>query len=174
MHDAVAQVYYGNCKTDLLVAKVRRVLDFRPDDPGLLGPAGNHIAYAGDWETGVAMARRAIEIAKENADRWWYWTMGKDAWRKGEYEAALDAFMLGYEENYWHNELHLAYTLPILGRQHEAEEAVKRLDELWPGFTRADARRTYRRWCFDDDFISRMDAALARAGVPDSPEVALN
>jgi DNA-binding winged helix-turn-helix (wHTH) protein/tetratricopeptide (TPR) repeat protein len=173
VHEAVAIVYYGNCMTDLLVAKVRRMLEFRRDDPGLLGPAGNHIAYAGAWEIGVPMALRAVDLAKANSDRWWYWAMGKNHWRKGEYEAALEAFMQGYEENYWHNELHLAYTLPFLGRQREAEEAARRLDALWPGFTRADARRTHLRWCFDEDFIGRMDEALAMAGVPDAAEITL-
>lgn len=173
VHQAVAQVYYANCKTDLLVAKVRRLLQFRPDDPGILGPSGNWITYAGDQETGVPMAQRALDIAAESSPRWWHWAAGKDAWLTGNYEAAMEAFMRGYEENSWHNELHLVYTLPFLDRQREAEEAAARLDELWPGFTRADARRTHRRWCFDEAFIAKMDDALARAGVPDTPEIGL-
>jgi tetratricopeptide (TPR) repeat protein len=169
-HLAVASVYYGNCMTDQLIAAYRRALDLRPDDPDILGEAGNHIAYAGDWELGVAMARRAVALSQPTYARWWYWAMGKDAWRKGDYQTALDDFMRGYEENGWHNHLHLAYTLPFLGRQAEAEQAVTRLRELWPGFTREDARRTHRRWCFDQAFIAKMDDALTLAGLPDLPQ----
>lgn len=171
VHRSVAMVYFGNCMKDHAIASLRRAMNFRPDSPELLGTAGNWISYLGDWETGVPMARRAIELSQENAARWWYWPIGKDAWRKGDYETALKFLMRGHEPASWVSQLHLAYTLPLLGRQAEAEAAVARLRELWPGFTRADARRTHRRWCFDEDFIAKMDDALAVAGLPEAPEI---
>lgn len=169
VHLAIATAYYGSCKKDQMITAFRRAMELRPDDPTILGMAGNYIAYAGDWDTGVPLARRAIDIAGADYEWWWYWALGKGAWIRGDYEAALDAFMRGYEESNWHTMLHLAYTLPYLGRDAEAHDAVARLQEIWPGFTRADARLTHRRWCFEDTFIEKMDAALARAGLADGP-----
>lgn len=170
IHLAIGRSYYANCKRDHMTAALRRAAELNPHEPEILGAAGNYLAYAGDWETGVALARQAIAMAEEDAERWWYWPIGKEAWLRGDYEAALDAFMRGYMEDDWHTQLHLAYTLPFLGRMDEARQQATRLREVYPGFTRADARETHRRWCFEPAFIERMDQALAMAGLPDAPD----
>lgn len=78
--------------------------------------------------------------------------------------------MQAYDETSWLSQLQLAYTPPLLGRLPEARSAVARLRNLRPGFTRADACLAYRRWCFAEDYIAKMDLALAMVGPPDSPE----
>ena len=172
IHKAISRAYYANCKRDHLIASIRRAIELTPDDPNILGSAGNWLSYAGDWDIGVPMAQRAIDLAGPDYARWWYWPLAKDAWRRGDNEAALDLFMRGYMENDWHTHLHLAYTLPLLGRMDDAREQVARLREVYPGFTRETARVTHSRWCFEQDFLDRMDAALALAGLPGGGETA--
>lgn len=170
IHLAVAKAYYGSCMKGRMAAALDRAIELNPHDPAILGTAGNYLAYVGEWEEGAALARRAIGFAQHDYERWWFWPIGKDAWLRGDYEAALDAFTRGYMADDWHTHLHLAYTLPFLGRLDEARDEVERLRRVYPGFTRADARETHRRWCFDAAFITRMDDALARAGLPDGPD----
>ena len=172
IHKAISRAYYANCKRDHLIASIRRAIELTPDDPNILGAAGNWLSYAGDWDIGVPMAQRAIDLAGPDYARWWYWPLAKDAWRRGDNEAALDLFMRGYMENDWHTHLHLAYTLPLLGRMDDAREQVARLREVYPGFTRETAQVTHSRWCFEQDFLDRMDAALALAGLPGGGETA--
>ena len=62
------------------------------------------------------------------------------------------------------------YTLPFLGRDADAAEAVRRLRTLRPGITLDDAIDAYRRWCFDDEWLAKMDTALAHAGLPSREE----
>ena len=172
LHYAIARAYYANCRTEHTLAAARRALEINPDDPNILGGVGNWVAYVGHWSEGVALARRAIELAPRGYARWWYWPIGKAAWIAGDHEAALDGFMRAHDENSWLSQLQLAYTLAPLGRKEEAARAVERLRELRPGFTRADARAAYRRWCFDETFIGRMDEALQRAGLADTTQSA--
>lgn len=164
---AMARAYYANCQREQTLASARRALEINPDDPNILGGVGNWTAYVGQWEEGAAMARRAVELAPNGYARWWYWPVGKAAWIRGDYEAALEGFMHAYDETSWLSQVQLAYTLPFLDRLPEAQRAVDRLQELRPGFTRSDARQAYRRWCFPDEFITKMDHALTLAGLPD-------
>lgn len=166
---AIARAYYANCRTDETITAARRALEINPDDPNILGGTGNWVAYVGNWSEGAALAARAIELAPRGYARWWYWPIAKGAWIEGDYAAALDGFMRAYDENSWLSQVQLAYTLPFLGREAEARRAVARLRRLVPGFTRSNARAAYERWCFPADFISRMDGALSRAGLPDGP-----
>lgn len=165
---AIAMSYYANCQREKMTAALHRAIERNPFDPRILGIAGNWLSYVGNWEEGVPLAARAIALSQPAYERWWYWPVAKKAWLDGDYEAALDGFMRGYSEDEWHT--HLAYTLPLLGRMEEARAAVGRLQETFPGFTRTEARRSHERWCFDDDFIARMDAALALAGLPEGPD----
>lgn len=167
---AMARAYYANCLREQTLTAARRALEINPDDPNILGGVGNWTAYVGNWEDGAALAARAIDLAPQGYARWWYWPIGKSAWIAGDYEAALDGFMHAYDENLWLSHLQLAYTLPFLDRLPEARRAVSRLQELKPGFTRADARFAYERWCFPDGFIAKMDQALELAGLPEMRE----
>ena len=163
---AMARVYYANCLREQTLAAARRALEINPDDPNILGGTGNWTAYVGQWEEGAALARRAIDLAPQGYARWWYWPIGKAAWVAGDYEAALDGFMHAYDETWWLSQVQLAYTLPYLDRLPEARRAIERLRELRPGFTRDDAIFAYRRWCFPESFIIKMNRALERAGLP--------
>jgi DNA-binding winged helix-turn-helix (wHTH) protein/tetratricopeptide (TPR) repeat protein len=167
---AMARAYYANCQREQMLTAARRALEINPDDPNILGGTGNWVAYVGRWEEGAALARRALDLAPTGYARWWYWPIGKSAWIAGDHEAALEGFMQAYDETSWLSQLQLAYTLPLLDRLPEAQNAVERLRTLRPGFTRGDARLAYRRWCFAEDYIAKMDLALAMAGLPDSPE----
>lgn len=169
VHLAVAKSYYANCERGKMSAAIQRAMDLNPHDPSIAGAAGNWLAYSGNWKEGVALADRAIAQAGENHKRWWHWARAKGAWISGDFDEALEAFLRGYIESDWHTHLHLVYTLSALGRMKEAQDEVMRLREVYPDFTREDARETHRRWCFSQTFIDRMDKALARAGLPERP-----
>ncbi len=165
---ALARSYYSACEKEKTLAAARRAIEINPDDPNILGAAGNWIAYTGNWDEGVALAHLALEIEPIGYAKWWHWPIGKAAWREGDYDAALDAFMHAFDDNNWLSHLQLSYTLPLLGRLEEARASVTRLRELRPGMTRHDARTAYERWCFDPIFLDKMENALALAGLPDT------
>jgi hypothetical protein len=61
--------------------------------------------------------------------------------------------------------LHLAYTLPYVGKVEEARAEIPILMQLKPTISVQEAVRYYAMWCFDKDFRDKMAKALRLAGL---------
>ena len=66
----------------------------------------------------------------------------------------------------WLSQLHLAYTLGMLGDQELGAAAVSGLRALMPGFSIDDALDHYRMWNFRKAYLDHMAEGLRRAGLP--------
>ena len=59
------------------------------------------IAYSGDWERGVALEQRAVELNRHHPG-WYHLVLFHHYYRKGEYEAALQtAKKINMPEFHW-------------------------------------------------------------------------
>ena len=85
----------------------------------------------------------------------------------GEYQPALDDFLHAYLEGFWLSHLDQAYTLPYLSRLDDAKAQVAKLVKLWPDFTIREADALYRMYCFQPEYIERMNGSLRKAGLPE-------
>ena len=121
----VARAAWMACQPDLVPGyESLRAIALNPYDSQNLGPLGNYMAYVGFWEEGVAIADKGIALTAPAIPRWWRWATAKRAWLRGDYQLALDTFRQSYVEQLWLSHLHLAYTLPLLGRADEARAHV--------------------------------------------------
>jgi adenylate cyclase len=145
--------------------EAERVMAINPNDVVLLGTMGNSLAYAGLWDLGVPLAEKALSLAGPGAPRWWWWATAKDHYRKGEYEQALEYFRRAYVAQNWLDHLHLAHTLPYVGKIEEARAEIPILLKLKPTMSVQEADRYYAMWCFDKDFRDKMAEALRLAGL---------
>ena len=161
----MVQAYGATCRIDRMSEAIDRGLAINPDDPNLLAAYGNWLAYAGRWDEGVAMVERALAIEPRHYKRWWLFAPAKRHYIRGEHERALAGFRRAYNERNWLSPLQLAYTLPYLGRLDEAREAVAELAQVAPGMTVEQALQLYRTYCFEDDYLEKMKAALLEAGL---------
>ena len=162
----MAQAYSASCDVPKLRAAIERGLEINPDDPSLLAAFGNWLAYAGEWDEGVALIERALAIEPRFYRRWWLFGPAKRHYARGEYEQALAGFRRAFNERNWISHLQLAYTLPHLGRMEEARRARAELEQLAPGITIEAALQFYKLYCFPDDFVGRMREALEAVGLP--------
>jgi TolB-like protein len=162
--------YYLTCQPERMRIEAERVLAINPNDAAFLGAMGNSLAYAGLWDLGVQLAERGITLAGPGAPRWWWWATAKDHYRKGEYQEALDYFGRSYVEQNWLDHLHLAYTLPYVGKIEEARAEIPLLMKLKPTISVQEADRYYAMWCFDKDFREKMANALRLAGLREEQE----
>jgi tetratricopeptide (TPR) repeat protein len=105
-HLALFNAYFLRCQPERMRIEAERILALNPNDAALLGIMGNNIAYAGLWDYGVQLAQKGLDLAGPNAPRWWWWVMGKDHYRKGEYQQALAYFRRSYVEQSWMDHLH--------------------------------------------------------------------
>ena len=164
-HFAMFTAYYVMCQPERMRVEAEKVLAINPNDAALLGPMGNDLAYAGLWDFGVQLADKGLTIAGPSAPRWWWWAAANDHYRKGQYEEALDYFRRSYVEQNWLDHLHLAYTLPYVGKIEEARAEIPILMKLKPTISVQEADRYYALWCFDKDFREKMTSALRLAGL---------
>jgi TolB-like protein/DNA-binding winged helix-turn-helix (wHTH) protein len=164
----VARAAWMACQPDLLRIETRRAIELNPNDPQTLGPLGNLMAYSGFWDEGVALAEKGIALTAPSTPRWWWWAIAKRAWAHEDYARAFDAFRQSYVEQLWISHLHMAYTLPLLGRTKEAAAHVATLLKMRPGFTIREADAYYKMWCFAPSYRERMCDALRIAGLADA------
>ena len=155
------------CQPDLFKQQVEKAIALNPNDPTTLGELGSYLAYMGDWDDGAAMAQKAIRLAGSNASYIWWLGPAKRHWWRGEYQPALEDFLHAYLEGFWLSHLDQAYTLPFLGRLDDAKAQVAKLVKLWPDFTIREADALYRMYCFQPEYIERMNGALRQAGLPE-------
>jgi TolB-like protein len=162
-----AQAIGTKCQIDLYRQEVQKAVALNPNDPVTLGLLGQFLAFMGDWDDGSALAEKAIRLANPNASFNWWFAPAKRHWWRGEYQQALEDFRHAYFEGFWLSHLDQSYTLPFLGRLDDAKAQVAKLLKLRPDFTIREADAFYRMYCFQPDYIERMNGALRQAGLPE-------
>jgi tetratricopeptide (TPR) repeat protein len=162
-----AQAIGTKCQVDIFRQEVQKAVALNPNDPGTVGNLGISLAFMGDWDDGSALAEKAIRLAGPNASYSWWFGPAKRHWWRGEYQQALADFRPSYIEAFWLSHLDQAYTLPFLGRLDDAKAQVAKLLKLRPDFTIREADAFYRMYCFQPDYIERMNGALRQAGLPE-------
>lgn len=173
----MAQAYLAKCDANKLFESVSRGLAISPNDPVLLGGLGSFTAYAGKWSEGIELVNRAIDADPKSAEKWWYFALAKNHYRVAEYDEAYKYFLKGFDERNWLSHLQLAYTLPHLDRLPEARDALQSLMRVAPGVTLEHVIEFYESYCFDADFIQKLQSALTLIDMPSRParsEVKIN
>jgi adenylate cyclase len=164
-HFALFTAYTVTCETERMRVEAERVLAINPNDAVALGVMGNLLSFVGMWDYGRPLAEKGIRLAGPAAPRWWWEAIAKDYYRKGEYEKALEYFRRSYVLQNWLNHLHLAYTLPYLGRTDEARAQLPILLKLKPDISIKTVDQFYKMFCFDPDLLERIEKGLRLAGL---------
>jgi TolB-like protein/DNA-binding winged helix-turn-helix (wHTH) protein/tetratricopeptide (TPR) repeat protein len=164
---AMARASYLMRDLDLFYAEAAHALRLNPHEPFLLGNLGNWLAFSGRWDEGVALVRKAIALNPKVYPRWWHAAIGKDHYRKGQFQEALVEFKTMNLPGWWWNQVELAYTYGQLGDTENARTAVTRLLELYPGFDLDKAVMEHRKFSFQPSYIELAVDGLRKAGVPE-------
>jgi TolB-like protein/DNA-binding winged helix-turn-helix (wHTH) protein/Flp pilus assembly protein TadD len=164
---AVARAAYLMGDLQQFYAEAAAALKLNPHDPFLLGNLGTWLSFTGRWEEGTAMVRKAIDLNPKVYPRWWHAALGKNHYRKGEFDAALAEFKTMSLPNWWWNQVELAYTYGQLGDVENARAAAARLAELYPGFDLEKAVLEHRKFSFEPGYIELAVDGLRKAGVPE-------
>jgi TolB-like protein/class 3 adenylate cyclase len=144
----------------------RRALELNSNNTDVLALLGLEIAYAGDWENGVALVEKARKLNPFHPD-WFHFPIVLDHFRKGADEAALKALMEIDMPDFFWTQIALAQIHGQLGNLDEARAAAAKLEELYPGFSLDAARSEYAVWNMSEDIVERAVEGLRKAGVPE-------
>jgi TolB-like protein/Flp pilus assembly protein TadD len=110
-----------------------RAIALNPMDGYTAAYLGVRMADAGDWEHGCALAERARQLNPHHPG--WYWLPSSfDAYRRSDYQGALDAALRINMPGFWRANLALAAAYGQLGEREEAHSALQQLLTLKPQF----------------------------------------
>ncbi len=142
-----------------------RAISLNPRDGTTLAYVGIMTAYSGDWDRGVGMVQRAIELNRHHPG-WYYNAAWALHYRRGEYEAALlAAKKISMPEYHWFH-IATAAAAGMLGRHEEARAAIESLRKQTPRFLDLEnVREEIARWDPDEAEVERLIQGLQKAGL---------
>jgi tetratricopeptide (TPR) repeat protein len=139
------------------------ILALAPSRADLLASLGLHIAYSGQWSRGLGLLDRARSINPLHPSGYWF-PYALDAYRRGDYEAALrHARRLNMPDFFW-DHLFVAMICGQLGRRDQAGEALRRMLALAPNL-RADPLAVLGAVIPDAELVSHCVQGLRKAGL---------
>jgi TolB-like protein/Tfp pilus assembly protein PilF len=142
-----------------------RALSLNPRDGTTQAFIGTMLAFAGDWERGAAMLQRAMDLSRHHPG-WYHNTSFHYHYRKGEYEAALQAAKKINSPDYNWMYVTIAAACGMLGRQPEASAAIASLRRCAPEFLDlSKIREVIEKWDPEKDEVERFVLGLQKAGL---------
>jgi serine/threonine protein kinase len=161
-YHALATVLFYRRELQAFRNAAERAVALNPMDGYTAAYQGFLTAYAGEWERGCALAARARKLNPHHPG--WYWfPEAFDAYRKGDYPAALDAALKINMPRFWRAHLALAMTYGQLGERDAARAALQQLLALRPEFAVSARQELSKTW--DAEFVSHMLEGLRKAGL---------
>jgi len=142
-----------------------RAMSLNPRDGTTLAYMAIMIAFSGDWQRGVALAQRAIELNRHHPG-WYHLVLFHHHYRKRDYEVALQtAKKINMPEFHWRH-LTAAAACGMLGRHEEARTAIESLRKYNPTFLNLEnVREDIQMWDPDQDEVEQFLQGLQKAGL---------
>jgi TolB-like protein/tetratricopeptide (TPR) repeat protein len=168
-HWQIARVAFYRHNLPAFQASAARALALAPNDAMMFAAVGHYSAFRGDWEAGMALMDRAIELNPHHQP-WYYFPYFYNEYRQGNDEAALAAALkVDMPDFFWAYQV-AAAAYAQLGMLKEAAESIAALQELWPGYSIEAMADMHRLWNYEDDLIARMADGLRKAGLPEGTD----
>ena len=161
----MADTYFHRGEVDRFLVQAERAIALNPNDAFTLALLGERLQYVGD-ERGIVLVRKAIKLDPFHPT-WFYFPIAYHHFQRGEYEEALAAARQIDVPGLSWPPIFMAGIYAELGRQREAQAAVKELLSLYPDFTTETLIEEWGKWNRPEEATQLWVAALRKAGLPD-------
>jgi tetratricopeptide (TPR) repeat protein len=121
------------------------------------------LAYAGNWERGCELTKRAMAL-NPNHPGWYRFALFNDAYRRHDYRGAVEVALRFNMPTYFYTHAVLAAAYGQLGEQTAARRALAELLAQKPEFGTV-ARRELGKWYVDPQLLDEMLDGLRKAGL---------
>ncbi len=160
---ALASLYFFQRDLNSLRMAAERTLSLNPLHSTIIAIVGMMLAYAGDWDRGVEMVQRAMDLNPHHPG-WLHWVIATNHYRKGEYEQALvQAKRSTLSQLVW-APLTVAVAAGQLGLAADARVALDALRKNHPTLLEADAvRELWSRWQWDPGLVDHVIDGFQKA-----------
>jgi len=164
-HFQLAELQYFRKDLGAFRATAERARALNSRDTESLAMIGILMGYAGDWERGMEMTTRAMQLNPDHPG-WYRYCSFFHAYLQGDYEKALEITERVNMPSYFADPYTRCIAHAQLGHERQAKEALEEFLAQWP-----DAQSTFRthhfeRWIFSQpDLIALVEEGFARAGL---------
>jgi TolB-like protein/Tfp pilus assembly protein PilF len=161
-HFALARARFFRKEFQVCRTAADRAIALNPMDGGTMAFIGVLIAYAGDWEHGCALVARAAELNPRHPG-WYSFPVLLNAYRQGDYAGALAAALKINLPHFFYTHVMLAAVYGQLGDRPAANEALRELHALRPGFS-MNGRHDLEKW-YPPELVEQLIDGLRKAGL---------
>jgi non-specific serine/threonine protein kinase len=159
---ALAQALFFRKETHPFRVAAERAVALNPMDGATAAFMGLLIAYSGDWERGCALADKGLQL-NPNHPGWYHYTAWHDAYRKQDYQAALDiALKLNAPDNFYTHAV-LAMCYAQVGQMDAARKSLRDMLALKPDYG-VVARELHGKW-IEPELVEQLMDGLRKAGL---------
>jgi len=159
---AVTQYFRGDLGA--FRAAAERALSLNPFCSYTLASIGRLLCYSGDWERGLPLATRAIELCPLHAG-WYYYSLFVNEYRQRHYPEALAILQKIPMPDYWVAHMLAAMTHARLANGVAAQEASQRIRRLWPEFEQVFGKKHLEKWIRNQpDLVAHIIEGVQLAG----------
>jgi len=161
-HLALAQAHFFRKEFEAFRSAADRAIALNPLDGSTVEYLAHLIAFAGDWEQGVELGQRAMQLNPNHAA--WYWALPMlDAFRKGDYREARALAPKALMPGQYYTHALLAAIDGHLGDRESAGRHVRELLALRPDFAEI-ARDQFGKW-YLPELVDQLIDGLRKAGL---------
>jgi TolB-like protein len=165
-YHALAQASFFQHDLSAFAPAANRAIALNPLDGGTVAYMGILIAYSGDWERGVEIADRAINLNPHHPG-WYRFAAFYNCYRKG---ADADALAIGHRlamgmPTYYYSHVAVAVAHAQLGHRAEARAALTQAVKLVPDLGAALPGEMEKWLHWNPDLRARIIDGLCKAGL---------
>jgi TolB-like protein len=161
-HHAMASVLFFQRELQGFRSAAERALTLNTMDGYTFAYMGMLTAFAGDWERGCALSERGRNLNPHHPG--WYWFAPVfDAYRRGDYQGAVDICQKVNMPTFWRTQCALAAAYGQLGDMQAGRKAVAALLAVRPNFATA-ARQECEKW-WQPEMVEKLVEGLHKAGL---------
>jgi adenylate cyclase len=164
-HMVAASAYFFTKQLDLFEREAQQAIALAPYDGEILATVGHLIASSGQWQRGVALAKKANELNADAAAGWYHAAMYYDYYLQGDYERALEFRRLHLDQQAMHAYIEYIPVYGQLGRKQEAQENWRKLLADVPGASAETFEAWYHLWNMRDEDIAKLMDGVYKSGV---------
>ena len=164
---ALADAHFHRLEMDEFTAAAERTLALNRNSSAALAEIGYQYAFAGQWDRGIALLRKAQKLNPRHPN-WYFLITSYYYYGKEQYEEALAEAQNINMPEFFNTHLILAMIYGQMGRLDEAKAALEKLEALWPGFTMEDERDFLSRNMPDVEVRGKVFDGLRKAGLPEA------
>ena len=160
---ALAALHFFERDVNGFRVAAERVVALNPLNTTSMSFVGMLLGYAGDWDRGVELVERAMDL-NPHTPRWLHYVLATNHYRKGEFEKALvEAKRSNLAQFVW-TPLCVAVAAGQLGLAADARAALDLIREHYPTYLQPDrVRALWSMWQWDTDLVERLLEGFAKA-----------